>query len=162
MRKLTVVLALVCALFWLSGYSVKAQTNVDEETPLEVQIAANKYGTQYDVCPELIEAICYFESRYTADIENGSCKGIMQINEPVQKERIEKLGVTDIYDLEGNILVGTDLLAELFAQYDDAGIVLGLYHGEKTAVIRGKSGNYSGYTKKILEKSAELERLHGK
>lgn len=161
MRRI-ILAALVCAMALLNGIPVKAQTNVDDETPLEVQIACNKYGAQYNVCPELLEAICYHESRYTPDISNGTCRGIMQINEPYHKERMERLGVTDIYDLEGNILVGADYLAELFAEYNDVGIVMGLYHGEKNAIEKGKSGNLSNYTKEILELSEHLERLHGK
>ena len=134
----------------------------DTEAPVEVQDICNKYGEMYDICPELLQAICYHESRYTYNAKAGSCKGIMQINEPVHKDRMKKLGVTDIYDMESNIAVGADLLGELFADYTDAGTVLGLYHGEKDAIKKGKSGNYSDYTKEILEKAYELERLHGK
>ena len=86
----------------------------------------------------------------------------MQINEPYHKERMERLGVTDIFDLEGNIHVGADYLAELFAQYQDVGVVLSVYHGESKAVERANKGNLSKYVKKILAKSEELERLHGK
>ena len=134
----------------------------DTEAPVEVQDICNKYGEMYDICPELLQAICYHESRYTYDAVNSSCKGIMQINAPVHKERMAKLGVTDIFDVDSNIHVGADYLAELFADYPDAATVLGLYHGEKNAVAKGKSGNYSKYTKEILEKAYELERLHGK
>ena len=162
MTRIIRTVALVCAAVMLFNLPVMAQTNVDEETPLEVQIACNKYGEQYDICPELIEAICYNESRYIPDISYGTCRGIMQINEPYHKDRMERLGVSDIYDLEGNILVGTDYLAELFATYNDVGIVLSVYHGEAKAVERAKNGNLSGYVKKILKKSEQLERLHGK
>lgn len=134
----------------------------DNEAPIEVQEACQKWGKFYDICPELLQAICWHESRYFLDVDNGTCRGIMQINEPVHAERMEKLGVTDLYDLDSNIHVGADYLAELFADYPDAGTVLGLYHGEKNAVSKGKTGNYSKYTKSILEKSYELERIHGK
>lgn len=143
--------------------STEPITNFDNETPLEVQEACNKWGGEYNICPELLQAICYHESRYTADAENGSCVGIMQINEPVHADRIKRLGVTDIYDIDSNIHVGADLLAELFENYSsDAGTVLGLYHGEKYAIRKGKKGIYSNYTNEILEKAYDLERLHGK
>lgn len=152
------------ALVLVASSAVMPETNTtyDTEAPIEVQEACNKWGEYYDICPELLQAICWNESRYENDLVNGTCKGIMQINEPVHTARIEKLGVTDIYDIDENIHVGADLLAELFADYPDAGTVLGLYHGEKKAVSKGKTGNYSTYTKTILEKSYELERVHGK
>lgn len=159
-RKL-ITIALVCAAVMFLSIPVQAQTNVDEETPLEVQIACNKYGAQYDICPELLEAICYHESRYLPDVYNGTCKGIMQINEPYHLDRMERLGVTDIYDLESNILLGTDYLAELFALYKDVGVVLSVYHGESKAVERASEGKLSKYVKRILSKAEELERLHG-
>lgn len=161
MRKFGLVSLFVLA-FMLQGVTVQARTEVDTETPIEIQIACNKYGQQYGVCPELIEAIMYYESRYKADAQNGTCKGLMQINEPCHRERMKKLGVTDIFDEEGNILVATDYLAELFEEYEDAGIVLAVYHGEKNAIKNASNGILSNYSKKILEKSEELERIHGK
>lgn len=157
-------LGLLTAIVLVASSAVMPETNTtyDTEAPVEVQEACMKWGGVYDICPELLEAICWNESRYETDLVNGTCKGIMQINEPVHTARIEKLGVTDIYDIDENIHVGADLLAELFADYPDAGTVLGLYHGEKKAVSKGKTGNYSTYTKTILEKSYELERVHGK
>lgn len=157
-------IGLLTALVLVTSSNVMPETNTqfDTEAPIEVQEACMKWGGVYDICPELLQAICWNESRYETDLENGTCVGIMQINEPVHTARIEKLGVTDIYDLDENIHIGADLLAELFASYPDAGTVLGLYHGEKNAVSKGKTGNYSTYTKTILEKSYELERVHGK
>ncbi len=58
--------------------------------------------------------------------------------------------------------VDDDYLQELFNQYEDVGIVIGIYHGESDAVEKGKAGNLSSYTKKILKRSQELERAHGK
>lgn len=133
------------------------------DVPAEIQVACEKNGAEYDICPEFLEAICFEESRYTADVIGGSCKGLMQINEPVHKERMEQLEITDIFDIDSNIHVGADILHELFTDYSsDAGTVLMLYHGEKNAIKRGKQGNYSNYAQRILDKSAELERNHGK
>lgn len=155
-----ILMALICLI--LSCNTAYARDGVDEETPLDVQIAANKYGEQYDICPELLEAIMYYESRYTVDAENGPCKGIMQINAAYYTDRMKKFGITDYWDLENNILLATDYLAELFKEYEDVGIVLGVYHGESNAVSRGKEGNLSNYVKKIIDKASELERIHGK
>jgi hypothetical protein len=58
--------------------------------------------------------------------------------------------------------VAADYLHDLFEEHEDAATVLMLYHGEKNAVSKGKSGNVSSYAKGILERSEELERFHGK
>ena len=134
----------------------------DDGIPAEVKEICEKYGTEYDICPELLEAICYNESRFTAKAENGPCKGIMQINITAHKDRMEKLGVTDIWDIDNNIHVGADYLAELFETYEDVGAVLGSYHGERSAVSKAKKGQLSGYTKRILKRAESYERLHGK
>lgn len=134
----------------------------DDGIPEEVKTICEKYGAEYDICPELLEAICWNESRFTAKAENGTCKGIMQINVTAHKDRMAKLGVTDIYDTDSNIHVGADYLAELFTSYEDAGAVLGSYHGERNAVSKAEKGQLSGYTKRILKKAEYFERLHGK
>ena len=163
MRKFQKVITTALVLVTLScNVTVYARTNVDEEVPIEIQIAANKYGEQYDISPELIEAIIWHESRYIPTVQNKGCKGLMQISTKWHKARMEKLGVTDIYDIDGNIAVGTDLLAELFETYEDVGIVLGVYHGETNAVANGKAGKLSTYVTDILQKAEELEYLHDK
>lgn len=122
------------------------------------QEACIEYGEQCGICPELIMAIIERESSGQPDAENGSCKGLMQISVKWHSDRMERLGVEDIFDERGNILVGTDLLAELFGKYDDVAVVLMAYHGERNPA--GKE--ISSYAEGILERSAELERIHGK
>ena len=143
----------------LTPIKAEAATDDYKDVPTEIQEAAEQYGQEYDICPELIMAICYKESRYTADITDptGTCKGVMQIKESCHKDRMKRLGVTDLYDVEQNIHVGADYLAELFEEYEDVAIVLGTYHGESTAQTK-----ISIYTRTILLFSASLEREHGK
>lgn len=162
MRKIK-YLALVVFLI-MPSITVEARSYVDEETPIEVQIACDKYGAEYGICPELLEAICWQESRFDESVIDGTgeCYGLMQIKKSCHKKRMQDLGVTDLGDIDSNIHVGADYLRELFDDYEDAGIVLGLYHGESNAVARGQSGNLSDYVTRVLENSERLERLHGK
>lgn len=125
----------------------------------EAQESCVKYGEEYGICPELLMAIIEMESAGQADAENGGCKGLMQISDRWHTDRMERLGVTDIYDVDGNIHVGADYLAELFEEYEDVGIVLMVYHGEKNAANKEK---LSSYAEEILTRSAELERMNGK
>lgn len=125
----------------------------------DAQEACVKYGEEYGICPELLMAIIERESAGQADAENGGCKGLMQISDRWHKDRMERLEVTDIYDVDGNIHVGADYLAELFEKYEDVGIVLMVYHGERNAANKEK---LSSYAEGILDRSAELERSKGK
>ena len=159
-KVLTLLLAAALALTPAITASAKYDAEID--APDDVKEICEKYGAEYDICPELLEAICWNESRYTANITAGTCKGIMQINEPEHKDRLKTLGVTDIYDMDSNIHTGADYLAELFKSYEDPAVVLAYYHGEKNVIARTKKGQFSGYVKRILEKSEMLEKLHGK
>lgn len=119
-------------------------------------------SAEYGICPELIEAIVEHESSGQATATNGNCKGLMQIYEKYHTDRMKRLGVTDLYDPYGNILVGVDYLAELAMKYQDIGTVLMSYNGSSNAVSRGESGDYTEYALSIMERSYELEELHGK
>ena len=114
-------------------------------------------GTEYGICPELLMAIIEKESSGHADAENGSCKGLCQVSERWHRDRMEKLGVDNIFDPEGNIRLCADYLTEMGAEYQDIAIVLGHYHGEKSPEV-----TISNYTTWILERSEELEKAHGK
>ena len=152
--------------------SVTAQANslsyipTEEQTgiPTEIYQNAEIIGHEFNICPELLLAIAERESRFTADATNGPCKGLMQLNTSCHKARFEEMGwsTSDWDNAYISMYVAADYLSDLFEQYEDVGIVLGVYHGESNAVGRGKSGNLSSYTKKILERSEEMERLAGK
>lgn len=152
--------------------SITAQANslstipTYEETgiPEEIYQDAEIIGHQFNICPELLMALAERESRCLPEVENGSCKGLMQVNASCHKQRFIDAGWsqdewTDPYK---NMYVAADYLSDLFADYEDVGIVLGLYHGESNAISKGKSGRLSSYVTGILERSEQLERLHGK
>lgn len=144
----------------INGTAIKDENDTYiSETAYE---ACVEYGEQYNICPELLMAIIERESAGKPDAENGSCKGLMQISVKWHSDRMERLGVTDIFDKRSNILVGADYLSELFEKYGDVAIVLMTYHGEKNVVEKAENGNISKYAEGILERSEELERLHGK
>ncbi len=72
------------------------------------------------------------------------------------------LGVSDIFDEKGNILLAADYLAELFREYGDVGTVLMLYNGSRDAIERGIRADYTEYAQNIMKRSEQLERLHQK
>ena len=76
---------------------------------------------------------------------------------------MERLGVKNIYEPYGNILLAADYLMELAEENDDLYYVLMRYNMKKsTADKLYEAGEYSDYAVGIVERSAELERLHGK
>lgn len=163
-RKILMIGAISLALTFnnVSAQAANNKTKASEELPAEVQEACEYWGDYYNICPELLESICYHETRYWSDAENGPCRGIMQINEPCHQDRMKELGVTDLFNYDQNIEVGADYLAELFETYEDVAVVIMMYHGESNAVEKANSGRLSKYCKNILKKSEELERDHGK
>jgi soluble lytic murein transglycosylase-like protein len=132
--------------------------------PTEITQYAEIIGNEFNICPELLEAIAFYESSYDPTVTNGNCKGLMQVNPTVHRLRFEEAGwaTSDWDNAYVNMYIAADYLSELFEEYEDAGIVLGIYHGESDAIEKGKSGRLSAYTKKILKRSEELERAHGK
>ena len=145
-------------------FPVNAKSDESQDTYLseEIQSYCVEVGELYGVCPELLMSMIESESGGNPDAENGSCKGLMQVSERWHKDRMEKLGVADIYDEYGNILVAADYLMELADEYGDIGYVLDIYNGNSKADYNYENGILSNYAEKILERSAELERIHGK
>ena len=128
----------------------------------EIQGYCVEIGHEYFVAPEILLAMIETESAGVSDAENNGCKGLMQVCERYHKDRMDNLMVTDIYDEYSNILVATDYLMELAYKYGDIGYVLDVYHGDSKAKYNYENGILSNYAEEILERSAELERLHGK
>ena len=133
------------------------------EIPQEIKEAAEGIGEAYCVSPDLILAICYEESRFTPEIINRSGKnyGLMQVNPVYNVDRMRRLGVTreELLTVKGNIMVGTDLLAELFEDYEDVVDVLLVYGGYSKAKIARyhKDGTIPARITRLLERAKNYE-----
>lgn len=130
------------------------------EVPKDIEEFCIKYGKENGIAPELLEAIIWKESRFQPEAVNKSCKGLMQVNTGCHKKRMDRLGVSDIYDPEGNIAVGSDYLRELFEAHEDTATVLELYNGDGSAAA--DQTRDSAYAKKVMAISTALERSHWK
>lgn len=151
----------VTAVLLYASQPVRAGETV--EVPTHVIELSEQIGQAYGICPELLQAICWRESRFQAEARNGSCIGIMQVSERWHLDRMDKLGMSDLTDPAQNMEVAADYLRELFRDYHDAGIVLMVYNGDSRVwdVLEGR-GELSSYAREILELSERLERQHGK
>lgn len=137
------------------------ETPVDDpDIPDEVEWAAIIYGFEYDLSPELLEAIAWTESRYIADIDSpdGSCKGLMQVKPSCHKDRMDLLEVTDLHDVNQNMSVAAHYLRELYDTYEDTATVLMIYNGDSCV----NEGRISKYAKNIMKLQEELEIKHKK
>lgn len=135
----------------------------DTELPQEYIQYCEQAGQAYSLCPELLEAMIETESGGNPDAVGQAGEiGLMQIYPEYHISRAERLGVTYLFDPQGNILVGADYLAELFLEYGDAGTVLMVYNGVGDAAERGERGDYTEYAEDVLKRTEQLERLHGK
>lgn len=137
--------------------AVEAETV--KEAPIEVpeNIASitEKIGEQYNICPELLQAIAWRESRFDETAVNaaGTCYGIMQVSEKWHSHRME--AGENLLDPETNIRVAAEYLAELFERYEDPAIVLMIYNGDSQWK---KEWYVSSYAEEILEMANALEK----
>lgn len=138
--------------------------SIEQAEDEEVIRITEEISKKYAVCPELIQAQIFYESSNRRDvISRWGDVGYMQVNPKWQVERMENLGVIDLTDGYGNILVGCNLLYELFQKYGEVELVLMAYNeGEEAAVRKYDSGQVSDYARNIMELSEKLERKHGK
>lgn len=165
---------ILCWGFLIFGLSVQsigseaaASNQLDDEIPEEIIEYCEEIGPKYDICPELLEAIAWHESRFTPTVTNRKCWGLCQVNVKVHADRIDKLGYTkdDMLEAGPNIEVAADYLAELYQTYgDDSPIVLSLYSGAGWDAVEAykENGTMTDYVEEILTRSANYERLHGK
>lgn len=133
------------------------------QVPEDIRKLSVELGEQYSICPELIQAMCFKESGFDPRAENDGCIGIMQVNPLWHKDRMERLGVTDLYDTRQNMMTGVDYLHELSEEHEDISIVLMTYNGDsRVKSVENGTSDISDYADSILVISAELERENGK
>lgn len=170
-RKMIVVLMVVggISMAFLSHpirCAAKTQQSLpEEEIPEDIQEYCEIIGKRYNICPEFLESIAYYESRFIPDAKNGNCWGLMQINVKVHSDRIKRIGFEkeELLDPYKNLIVAANLLEELFEEYEDAAVVLMLYAGQEEAISRyEKYGITTKYVQKVLTRSERYERQNGK
>lgn len=134
----------------------------DTYIPPEYVNYCGEIGARYNVSPEFLESFIEAESSGNPNARNGHCKGLCQIYEDAHRDRMKRLGVSDVYDPRSNILVAADILVELFEQSDDAAWVCMAFNGSSDAKRRAEDFNFTDYADKVLDRARELEILHGK
>ena len=155
--------AAVCSGIFTGVAPGECYGSVEETESQEVIEITESIARQYPVCPELLQALIFYESsnRGTVVSKWGDI-GYMQVNPKWQGDRMEELSVYDLKDGYGNILVGTDYLMELCRKYGDISLALAAYNGGENAVNKVSDNGMNEYAERILDLSEKLERFHGK
>ena len=127
----------------------------------ELQIHTCSVAEIYGINPLLVYAVMWRESRFNYDSLNASGEysvGLMQINTIWHRERIDRLGLTDITDPYQNITAGIDYLAECINWRCDTTIEWALmaYNGGPSYADRNMAaGIISDYAMDVIDKLYE-------
>ena len=130
----------------------------------ELQIWVFDYCKDKHINPYLVFAMCERESQYKADAvgDSGNSLGIMQIQPKWHQWRMDKLGLFDWMDATQNIMIGIDILLDLYSKNEDTAWVLMAYNGGVDYADRYyEAGNISEYAEGIMARAEELEQMKG-
>ena len=120
-------------------------------------IFIEEIAQQYGLDKELVHAIIMVESNYDITaVSSANCLGLMQISPKWHADRMERLGVTDLYDPYGNVLVGCDYIAELLEDYDLEFALMIYNQGLDSATRTYQSSGQSEYSKTVMNNYYEL------
>lgn len=114
---------------------------------LEAEDHITKVAKQYRLDPSVVKALIEEESGWCASAEgdNGQSIGLMQIQPRWHKERLTRLGITNLYDPQQNVTVGCDILSELLNRYGNYEDALSVYNS-------GNTEDGKAYAERILNK----------
>lgn len=99
------------------------------------------------VDPNIVKAIIVEESGGNPNAvgDNGESIGLMQIQPKHHKKRMEELGIVSLFDPQENVIVGCNILAELYDKYGNYEDALSVYNS-------GNTEDGKAYAEKILNK----------
>lgn len=135
----------------------------DDGIPEGIRVIFEEVGSEYNLDPELLEAMAFYESRFVPTVTNKHYYGLMQVSVKVHSERMAKYNITTKGMLEpgNNVRVAADYLSELYASYEDTTLVLMAYAGNTSAIKNyNKSGKVPKSIQRVLDKQAEYNSIH--
>lgn len=127
----------------------------------DLQIYITRLCSEYHIDPELIYAMIARESTYNPNAmgDNGRSYGLMQIQLRYVRERMDKLGCTDLLDPYDNVTVGIDLIAEYIDKGYGLEWALMAYNGGEGYAYNMRSQGYvSNYARSVI---ANAEAMKG-
>lgn len=114
---------------------------------LDAEDHIDKTAKRYGLDPQIVKALIEEESGWDASAEgdHGQSIGLMQIQPRWHKERMKRLGITNLYDSQQNVTVGCDILSELLNRYGSYEDALSVYNS-------GNTEDGKAYAERILSK----------
>ena len=112
-----------------SSTSTKLYTNIPLSARFQKYIdgKCKSYGISTNVVMGCIRTESNFQTQIMGD--NGKAYGLMQVQKQWHKERMKKVGATNLLDPYDNVAVGIDYLAELYGIYGNYHKALMAYNG---------------------------------
>lgn len=111
---------------------------------------------QYSLDPAIVFAMIDLESNFDPlEVgDGGDSKGLMQVQAKWHQKRMDKLGVTDLFDPYQNVKVGIDYLGELNQKGKSIEWVLMAYNGgPRYANRKTKEGVVTKYAERVINDS---------
>lgn len=174
LRRSRLILILFCAtaLLWPATIHSSAEPLIlDPVLTRQEELYVQLHGEQlidayiehicsgYTIDPELVKSVVWQESRYNpnATSNHGVDVGLMQVSKRWHSKRALKLGVQDMQDAYGNLVVGIDYLDELIQLNKDVSLALMVYNmGPSKASELWANGQTSGYAKSVMARARKL------
>lgn len=163
LKKMIRAVTLTCLLTFFLGTYVSAQEAeyIEDEDLWEIAI---EVGDLYDIDSAILVALVDSESTRNIWAVNGTHKGLTQVTAKWHQARMDRLGVTDLYDPYGSILVCADYLDELLGIGEKKGYGKSIEYAlmrynmaTDSANAMYARGEISGYAKKIVKKASEYQ-----
>lgn len=115
-----------------------------------LQAACEEFEVPYALALGLIEKESNFQNIAG---DQGASTGYMQIQQKWHWNRMERLGVTNLLNPNGNFRVGCDFLSELYEKYNDWSIALTVYN------MGHNPGCVTDYAKTVMNNYAHWQEL---
>ena len=123
----------------------------------EIQAFVIRSCEDLNIDPAVIIAMIDQESDFREDCvgDNGEAVGLMQIQQKLHQERMDKLGVTDLMNPLQNVAVGIDYLAELIDKGNGLEWAVAAFNAGATGASNGIG---FGYAAEVLANSESLTK----
>ena len=126
----------------------------------DLQIHITRLCEEHHIEPTLIFAMIARESGYNpaAMGDGGKSYGLMQIQLRYVRQRMDKLGCTDLLDPYQNVAVGIDLISEYISKGYGLEWALMAYNGGEAYAYRLRANGYvSDYARAVIARSEEMK-----
>lgn len=123
-----------------------------------LQTACREFDIPYSIALAMVERETQFQN---VAGDGGESIGYMQVKPACHADRMELLGVTDLWDPYGNFRVGCSYLAELLGKYGDMDMALMAYNmGPSRASRAWERGEYqSEYSREVIDRALYWEQV---